>query len=407
MCQIVARSLIVLLICGSLAEAQDATALLEEHLISGELAAGEAALIARLDQDSGDAQARFGLGVLQVVRGVEALAQVLYRHGVTQHARSLPFLRIPVGQHPNPDPISHDQLRELFLRLATDLTQASATLAMVDDRDVRLPLHFGRIRLDFNGDGQAEQEETLWRLYAATRPDIQVTEEAAREFVIGFDYADVLWLRGYCHLLLSMVETVLAHDWKELFERTGHVLFPKVVSPYTKLLHGNVFRFGDFDVVDLVAFVHLVRFQVVEPQRMQAAHQHLLEVIRLSRQSWNAIEQETDDEAEWIPGPRQTGVLPGVRVGPEMVASWRDFLGEAEALLEGRKLVPHPRFGGQQGINLKRLLLEAPHFDLVLLIQGTGAFPYVEEGEVSSRATWREFQRTFRGQFLGFAFWFN
>ncbi len=48
----------------------------------------------------------------------------------------------------------------------TDLAEAEATLAKVDSADVKLPLHFGLIRLDLNGDGKAEPDERLFNLYA-------------------------------------------------------------------------------------------------------------------------------------------------------------------------------------------------------------------------------------------------
>ena len=45
--------------------------LAERFLLEGKLAEGEAALVAALEQNPGDAQARFGLGATQFLRGVE------------------------------------------------------------------------------------------------------------------------------------------------------------------------------------------------------------------------------------------------------------------------------------------------------------------------------------------------
>ena len=78
----------------------------------------------------------------------------------------LPFARLPIPVNPAPEPIRYADLRTLFERWTSDLATAEATLAKVDSADVKLPLHFGMIRLDLNGDGKAEPGERLFNLYA-------------------------------------------------------------------------------------------------------------------------------------------------------------------------------------------------------------------------------------------------
>ena len=151
---------------------------------------------------------------------------------------------------------------------------------------------------------------------------------------------------------------------------------------------------------------------------MESARKHFLEMIRTSRQSWALIQEETDNDLEWLPNPSQTGVL-RVPVTRELIEGWHAVLAEMEELLEGRKLVPFWRdyssfAGGNQqipakgrGINLKRFFSEPRDFDLILLIQGTAALPYLEQGNLSHPETWDNLTRVFRGQFFGFAIWFN
>ena len=76
-------------------------------------------------------------------------------------------------------------------------------------------------------------------------------------------------------------------------------------------------------------------------------------------------------------------------------------------LLAGRKLVPFWRDAGGRGVNLRRVFTEPREFDLVLWVQGTAAVPYLEAGEVSTPEVWTRLKRIFRGEFLGFAIWFN
>jgi hypothetical protein len=54
-----------------------------------------------------------------------------------------------------------------------------------------------------------------------------------------------------------------------------------------------------------------------------------------------------------------------------------------------------------------RVFTQPKDFDLVLWVQGSGAVPYLENGDVTSPETWAEFQRVFGGRFIGFAFWIN
>jgi hypothetical protein len=61
----------------------------------------------------------------------------------------------------------------------------------------------------------------------------------------------------------------------------------------------------------------------------------------------------------------------------------------------------------EAAVNLERVFNDPRDFDLVLWAQGTDALPYLEEGEKSDKETWRQFQRVFRGDFLGFAAWVN
>ena len=88
----------------------------------------------------------------------------------------------------------------------------------------------------------------------------------------------------------------------------------------------------------------MVRWDVVEPQRMVGIHARLKSVIALSRKTWAAVRAETDDDNEWLPGPHQKGVL-DIPVTEAMIDTWLATLDGFEAVLDGRVLAPHPRFG--------------------------------------------------------------
>jgi len=324
----------------------------------------------------------------------------------------LPFARLPIPPNGSPEPIRYRDLRALLQTWNEDLARAEATLAKLDDKEVKLPLHFGLIRLDMNGDGKADSDERLFRVYAQLNGAARdvAPPQAAQGFRMTFDRADAAWLRGYCHLLMAMTEAYLAHDGQELFDHTAPMFFPKAETPFPFLRRApqrQVERSDTEDILDAVSLIHLVRLHVKEPARMKTALEHLEAMIALSRESWKFIVAETDDDHEWIPNSKQHSVLPNGAVTDEMVKGWMEFLDEAQALLKGAKLAPFWRQHDDRGVNLRRVFLEPRTFDLILWIQGTAAAPFLENGPCTKFATWQRFGRIFRGEFIGFALWFN
>lgn len=381
---------------------------LEEYLQQGLLGEGAEGLAYQVAQKTGDQQLLMSLGVVQFLRALERLAQGLYRYGLlSSRAEGIPFLRLPVPQNKQAGAVTYTEVRKLFEDLIVDLTAAEATFAQVQDPQVKLNIELGSIRFDLDGDGQ---------------PDTPLLDIAAQylggrsrlpkdpRLVTAFDASDATWFRGYCHLLMAQSQTILTYDGQELFDGTAHIFFARPETPYEflKKVDGRDFlplRNG-VDAVDVVALIHLLRLPVKEKHRGALALTHLEQVIALSRETWKQIQAETDNDREWLPGPKQDGVL-GVKVTPEIVTGWHEFLDESELLLQGKKLIPFWRSSDQRGVNLRKVFLEPGPFDLVLWFQGTAALPYLEEGPKTTRETWARLTGVFGGQFLGFAVWFN
>lgn len=158
-------------------------------------------------------------------------------------------------------------------------------------------------------------------------------------------------------------------------------------------------------VADLIGLLHNARMPVIDAVRLRSAHSHFVRMPVLSRKMWKAILLETDDRCEWIPSPKQRSIT-GVEITDVMVVQWDEFLNEYSAILAGEKLVPHWRFTGV-GVNMKRVFFESKETDLILWVTGEAALPYLEKGELSDRARWRQITRSFGGDFVGMSFWIN
>jgi hypothetical protein len=226
-------------------------------------------------------------------------------------------------------------------------------------------------------------------------------------FIVGFDRADSFWLRGYSNFLMALMEFWLAHDWHATYDATFQRFFPQGTFPLaSELAPAEPGGFlNSTDVADAVNFIHLFNWPVAEPQRMLAVRDHLKQVFALSRENWNAIEAETDNDREWLPNPRQQSVLEGATVTTQQIAAWRSMLDVADNVLDGKLLVPHWRLN--RGFNLGRVFTEPRPFDLVLWITGPAALPYLEDGATIQSGDWETMTSAFGGEFLGYLLWFN
>lgn len=384
----------------------EAQTLTVAHLEAGTLAEGEAALEALLAEDDANDRARFGLGVIRFLQAIEGLSQGLYGYGLkSPESFMVPVVRLPVPPNPDPEPITYVDFRALLQTYVADLAHAEETIAGVTASDVKLVLDLRQIRYDVEGDGRVAADERL--LAVIERITGIPEEEMPASLTVAFDAGDARWLQGYSHVLMAVGEFLLAHDWQESFEVSFFHFFPGMDSPFRDAL---VPPTGDINedfapVADIISFLH-IRWPVVEPERMAAVRAHLKATIALSRESWQAIVAERDDDREWIPNPEQTNrfadVLP---VSPERIDAWHAVLDEAEAILDGEKLIPHWRF--TRGFNLRRVFEDPQPFDLVLWITGPAALSYLEDGPVVTPEEWDRLTRAFEGNFGLFAVWVN
>jgi len=377
-----------------------------EHLYAGTLAAGDEALSAILAADPGNDDARIGLGTIRFVGAVETLSQGLYRYGLkTPRSFLLPILRLPVPENPDPEPITFADFQGLVAGFSRDLARAEETLVGVGP-DVKLRLDLRKLHYDVNGDGKVLADESFVAVVQ------QVTgmpaEAMPAELTFAFDQGDALWLRGYCHILMGLSDFIVAHDWHESFETSFFHFFPKMDSPFAAALapadDNNPMYVEGAPIADFISFFH-IRWPVSDPALMKGAREHIKAMIGLSRQSWDAIEAETDDDLEWLPNARQKSPFASLQVSAEQIAAWRGVMDQAELVVDGEKLVPHWRFS--RGFNLARVFDEPQPLDVVLWITGPAALPYLEDGPVSTSADWEKMVEAFGGRFGIFAVWFN
>lgn len=381
----------------------------------GTLTTSERAMDAHLASNPTDDNARFALGMLRFLRSGERMLADIYVHGGFNSVVGASMM-MDFGRGPNfafnldPLPINNDQWRAKVQRWIDDVRVAEQTLARITDGDVKIRVPIGLTPLDFNADGVTGDGERLWEYFIFVQRRFTPRPADAQAFEIAFDRGDVEWLRGYCNLCMAAGEFILAHDTRDIFERVGHLIFPKNQTPF-EFLKGPRAVFEpaqDFDVADMIAFVHLIRLPVVDQPRLERVRLHLLQTITLGKSMWAFYDAETDDDREWIPNPAQSNVvMPNARINAQQREVWLQTLDEGEALFEGRRLLRFWRGDGTQGVNLKRALTEQSEFDLVLWVQGTAAAPFLEVGPFTTAGTWERLEQAFNGTVFRYAWWMN
>lgn len=402
----------VFLVHASPATAGKAADVLTGALYTGTLEDGAKSLAALSGEGDAIAEQKAAEGLLAFTSAIERLGQSLYRHGLETHPggvlMQLPILRMPVEPNPNPEPITYDKWRIVLQTLFDDLAKADALLAAGADADktdtLKLAIDLKQVRLDLNGDGKAADTES----FAAILQKLAGSPEAVGEPDLNFAYdkADLLWLRGYIQFLSAFTEFALAVDFEDAFNKTGHAWFPRAGLPYADELLAPAMAGGfvDNSVGDALAFIHLLNWKVTDADKLKNVRERLVAMAALSRDSWAAARAEADDDREWLPNAKQSGRW-GMAVDDVTIDGWLGVMAEFEQVLEGRKLMPHWRF--EKGLNIKRFFDESKQIDAVLLVAGVDALPFLEQGSVSSAAEWDRLMSVFRGNFLGYALWFN
>lgn len=139
---------------------------------------------------------------------------------------------------------------------------------------------------------------------------------------------------------------------------------------------------------------------------VQSARHSWLAMIAANRRFWAAVEAETDNDREWIPNERQHSAL-GVVLAPGTAAAWLTVLDEAEAVLQGRLLLPHPMLPEGVGINLASWFDAPGPVDALAWVQGVGALPFAARGPQITALSWQRFTALAQGRAGALALWFN
>ncbi|MDF0602288.1 hypothetical protein P1J78_16225 [Psychromarinibacter sp. C21-152] len=395
------RFLLIPLIFLSLPAAARAQAEITDRLRDEGLQPTEAYLAGL---EAPDATERFALGAVRFLRGIEKTLQTRWLLGMNAARTELPVLRLPVPANPDPQPFTGDAIDALVVDLIADLDAARAPLLTIGDEDaVSLPVSLDALWFDINLNGTRDDGEGLMNVAGRALTGRGMGGDTGAQVV--FDTADAAWLAAYTHFLSAFGEIVLAFDpagqIARVVEASREMDALAADTPYQNAMD---MQFGQ--QVDRIAMIYFALQQQPDAAHTMAAREHLLQMIAQNRVFWARVAAETDDRGEWVPNDMQSQAL-GLRVPEGTGARWQAVLDDAEALLNGEKLIPFWRLRSGAGLNLKRMFEDPVPVDLAEWIHGIGLMRYAEEGPRVAPDSWLDFERLMRGQSLLYVVFLN
>jgi hypothetical protein len=425
---LIAVAMAALLLPGG-AMASDVGEQLAERLYDGTLVEARQDAIDRCVEYHADAC--FAAGLADLIGGVEALSRALYRHGATTPGTPAAAMLLGMGldsgatsspANPDPEPLSYEQLVTILGDFVVALDSARDHFKLADGGSFVLTIDPLRVRVDLDGDGTAQEGETLGAILGSVgefadipAPDgpppggkSKTKAPATVDTSIGFDNADAIWFAGYTQVVAAPVDLLLAHDFSEFFHAYLHRVFPEAGLPMQDYSTGSTLLMdpdSDAFIADIIAAIHTADFPVTDAPRLAGVLARLQSITALSRRNWELILAETDDNRELVPSPSQTSLVPETPVTEEIVAAWMATLDTVDQVLAGELLVPHWRF--KQGFDLKAYFETATETDIVMLIAGQGALPFIKAGPIADARSFAEANRVFGTDWINYAFWFN
>ena len=233
------------------------------------------------------------------------------------------------------------RIRALLEDALARIVAARTVLETVKGPGPYMRIEPGAWAIDLDGDGVISPQERYFFWVPKRGESLALAAANAEEYyrsrfvapVIRVDRSDVYWAIAYCHFAEAALNLLLAYD--------------VAVEP--------------------------LRAELRDAERIRArAYRALLQGIAYSKRLRESLAAETDDDAEWIPNPRQVNTSFPLVMDAQTFVTWGELLGHLELLAAGKTLLGGAAGGGRlpvrdlaagmcppgQGINVQQLFID-------------------------------------------------
>ena len=140
-------------------------------------------------------------------------------------------------------------------------------------------------------------------------------------------------------------------------------------------------------------------------QKLMRERQGILDAMS----TYELISSGLNDNVELIEMGEAEGDTGIVAEAEQALKSMMDLAAgkELEALLNGDKLIPFWRIEGPAGVNIARMFTDPRAIDVAAWIQGEGAVPYLETGDLISPQNLSQFDAMMSGETMLFTLYLN
>lgn len=370
---------------------------------------GLSAALAELETETAPSpKQRYAIGGLRFLRAIERSLQARWRAGA-EPIEYAPVLRLPLPLNPNPEPFDAALYEALFTEVRDDMAAALAALEPAPSGfKLRIDLADLWFDIDMNGKratGHDGEDLMTVAMGAGLATRSNAPGGQAPSLVVAFDDADAAWLKAYAHLISGVAEIALSLDTEAAIRAAS-------AAWEAEARYGAARNTEEMSsIADQVLPLLLMLRGAPDATHTKAALEHWRSMISNNRRFWTEVRDETDNDAEWIPNPRQQSAMGGATISAEVANAWVAVLGDIDQMLNGELLVPHWRYGPDSGdtvgVNLRRLMESPQSFDIAMWMQGAAAAPYLERGPLIDGAAWNNFTRAISGDAVLYAIWLN
>ncbi|KEO53083.1 hypothetical protein [Thioclava pacifica] len=347
-----------------------------------------AALKARPDPEPKE---RFAIAGLEFLSGIESTLRWQAQVGGARFL--MPFLgNVPGGFTPKTEQLPPDAINRQSEDLLARMGNVTASLdGLAEGPEFGLAINLDDLWFDLNGDQMRQPGESAVPLLAGVFMPRAPSGSAEVTRIVQFDNADAAWLMAYAHMVSGSSELVLAFD--------PEPAIAKVLGTYARIKDARQKAMqdggvdmplaGPFDsfIDPFAALLDTLRHQP-DPTRTRAARDHWLEMIAQNRIFWKLLDQESDNQAEWIPNDRQVQAL-GVDFPDGLGVVWLGVLDDGEALLTGKRTAPFWR--APIGIDIGAWFESPAPLDLTGVVQGWSLEPYFSDAPLVDPDNWARF----------------